>query len=100
MMNKEVVETTLRQLGGNKFIVMVGAKHISGIENTLAFWFMRNSSKSTHCQITLNGSDLYDIKFGRVRKATYIVDKEYHDVFNDQLVEIFENYTGLRTKLF
>ena len=100
MMNKEVVETTLRQLGGNKFVVMVGAKNIGGDNTTLSFKFMRNSSKSTYCQITLNGSDLCDIKFGHIRKFVYTVDKEFNDIYNDQLVEIFERYTGLRTKLF
>lgn len=100
MADMTVAKTILAQLGGNKFVVMTGTKNLVGSENSLAFKFGRNSSKSNYVKIVLNGSDLYDITFYHVRNYEQVIDKQYTDIFNDQLVEIFERYTGLRTKLF
>lgn len=100
MSNLTVAKTILEQLGGNKFVVMTGAKNLGGTENSLSFRIGRNSSKSNCVKIVLNGSDLYDITFSHIRKFDLIEDQVYNDIYNDQLVEIFERYTGLRTKLF
>ena len=44
--------------------------------------------------IELNASDLYDVKFQRVRKHEAITDKEVNGVYFDQLVEVIDRKVG------
>ena len=99
MSDLTVAKTILEQLGGNKFRVMVGAKNLVGSENSLSFKFMHNSSKSTICRVTLTPMDVYEVEFSHIRNYDKIVDKTFDNVYNDSLVEIFEDYTGLHTSL-
>lgn len=107
---KQIAGTIYRQLGGGKFGYMVGAKNL-GFERTdegiaLAFKFMRNKSGMTNLRIVYDmGSDLYNMIFYSVRFSmktfeTKIKEKRFNGIFCDQLSEVFENFTGLRTKLF
>ena len=99
-MNKETIDTIWRQLGGSQFGMMVGAKNLTGYDNTLSFKFGRNSSKSNIMHITYDeGADLYDVEFAHVRKFDHIKDATFTGVFFDQLVPIFEKYTGMSTRL-
>jgi|TARA_B110000261_G_scaffold164154_1_gene212491 hypothetical protein len=47
-----------------------------------------------YVSIELNGHDLYDVKFQRVRKMNVVTDKELDNVFADQLVEIINAQVG------
>ena len=111
--NAEIANTILNQLGGGRFIVMTGSKDMIAIENGLRMSLAKNGSKANGLEITLNGADLYDMKFYRYtpwrfstrggkfteypEKITTV--KEYNDVYFDQLQELFTNVTGLYTRL-
>ena len=96
-----VAKTILSQLGGNKFAVMTGAKNFVDCGDALSMRIGRNSSNSNYLKITLNSMDLYDMKFSRVSpKGGERSITEYNNIFNDQLVKVFEKHTGMYTKLF
>jgi hypothetical protein len=94
-----VAKEILSQLGGNKFIVMTGAKNLAGSENSLSFKIGRNKSSANWVEIKLNGKDLYDITFSQARGANFKVLKVYNDIYNDMLQEIFTDFTGMNTHL-
>ena len=95
-----VATTLLNQLGGNKFRVMTGAKNFMDHGNALSMRIGRNSSNSNYLKITLNDSDLYDVRFSKVTKMGEEKSvREFNDVYNDMLVEIFESHTGMYTSL-
>ena len=95
-----VATTILNQLGGNKFRVMTGAKNFMDHGNALSMRIGRNSSNSNYLKITLNDSDLYDVRFSKVTKmGEEKAVREFNDVYNDMLVEIFESHTGMYTSL-
>ena len=110
--NAEIANTILQQLGGGRFLVMTGSKDMIAIDGGLRMSLARNGSKANRLEITLNGADLYDMKFyhytpwrfstrgGQFReypeKITTV--KEYNDVYFDQLPELFTETTGLYTR--
>ena len=95
-----VATTILNQLGGNKFRVMTGPKNFMDHGNALSMRIGRNSSNSNYLKITLNDSDLYDVRFSKVTKMGEEKSvREFNDVYNDMLVEIFESHTGMYTSL-
>jgi len=107
-----VGETILSQLGGQKFITMTGAKNITGTKDGVYMRIGKNKSKANHLFITLNGLDLYDMRFkyvttpkinittGKVTEGKNEVVAEYNDIMCEQLQEIFTQVTGLNTRLF
>ena len=112
MTNVERATTIVNQLGGNKFLAMTGSKNIMALENGVRMDLVKNMSGANKLYITLNGLDLYDMKFikytpGRLNKKTfaYTDDKttdiqEYEGIYADQLQELFKVTTGLDTTLF
>jgi hypothetical protein len=92
-----VASEILRQLGGNKFLVMTGATCYSD-KNTLIVRF-KGSKISNIVYITLNAMDTYDLKFGKFRSLQVKTIKEFEGIYNDMLRSIFEQTTGLRTSL-
>ena len=99
-LNQSQAKTLLRQLGGNKFIMMTGAKQMSIGKDGLTMKIGRNSKSITHVAIDLDrGKDLYTMKFIRVRKGIPKVVKQYDSVYADNLNNIFEKETGLYTRL-
>ena len=108
-----IAETILDQLGGGRFIVMTGSKNFIADGNTLRMTLARNASKANRLDITLNGKDLYDMRFYRYTAPRYSTRggqfrtypekitevKTYNDIFCDQLQELFTSVTGLYTKL-
>ena len=96
-----IAKTILKQLGGNKFAVMTGAKNFVDCGDALSMRIGRNKTSSNYLKITLNMMDLYDVRFSRVSpKGGERSVTEYNNIFNDQLVEVFEKHTGMYTKLF
>jgi len=96
-----VAAEILQQLGGHHFKVMTGAKNLTDHGDALSMRLPKNSSNSNYLKIRLNGLDLYDIRFSQVTKwGEERSAKEYLDVYNNSLVEIFESHTGMYTKLF
>jgi hypothetical protein len=45
-------------------------------------------------QIKLNGSDLYDVTFGKVRKFKYKQLKKVTDVFVEDLIGVIDEMVG------
>lgn len=99
MTDMTIAKTILQQLGGNQFAVMTGSKNFAGYENALSFQVGRNSKGVNRVRVTLNSSDLYDVEFFRIRKNTITTIAEAHDIYCDQLDEVFEQNTGLYTHL-
>jgi len=102
---KEIAKTILEQLGGNKFIVMTGAKNLAfegaseKQRGALSFKIGRNASSVNYVVIRLNGLDLYDMEFIRIRKMTLTKVKEFKNIYCDQLQELFTEVTGMYTSL-
>lgn len=95
----------LEQLGGNKFIVMTGAKNFLSYTTPKIALSFRLSSTSTknkcnYVKITLNDNDLYDVEFSKIVKYTLKEISTHTDVGAENLRELFELETGLYTKLF
>ena len=108
------------QIGGNKFLVMTGSKFQYYGYDKLGYVYLmikltRNQSKAQYLKIQLNGLDLYDLTFSRIKKTLtplakelgikvydeeVIIVKEYKDVYADMLQDIFTSVTGLYTRLF
>tara|TARA_B100000029_G_scaffold475010_1_gene517934 strand:- start:13 stop:309 length:297 start_codon:yes stop_codon:yes gene_type:complete len=96
-----VANEIYRQLGGNKFAVMTGAKNFIDLENGIRMKIGRNKTNHNWMEITLNSLDLYDVAFAKLTKLGERKSlKEYKNVYNDSLVELFERHTGMYTKLF
>ena len=93
-------ETILRQLGGNKFIAMTGAKNLgTSTKKDLSFSIGRNAKKVTHVHIKLTSMDLYDVEFINMRGAKRKVIKKVKGVYGDMLPKIFKKYTGMNVRL-
>ena len=89
-----------RQLGGNKFAVMTGAKNFIDIENGIRMKIGRNKTNHNWMEVTINSLDLYDVAFAKLTKLGERKSlKEYNNVYNDSLVELFETHTGMYTSL-
>lgn len=97
--NKQIAQTILQQLNGNKFIAMTGAKNLSYGEKCLSFKIGRNAGNYNHIKIVLNCLDLYDMHFIKIRKYKIIKDDVVKNVYNDMLQNVFTEQTGLYTSL-
>lgn len=96
----DVANTIYRQLGGNKFRVMTGAKMMVSTENGIRMRIGRNKTNANFMEVTLNSLDLYDITFAKVTKMGEMKSvKGYDNVYSDMLVSIFESHTGMYTTL-
>ena len=113
MSGKEIAITTMNQLGpyGHLKAVIGLRDMVYDSDGTVSFHFS-GSRKANTCSIHLNGSDLYDMTFykegtGKItwsKNGTVLIPDEkeagkFTDLYNDQLTEIFESFTGLRLSL-
>ena len=57
-----------RQLGGNRFRVMTGAKMMVSTENGIRMRIGRNKTNANFMEVSLNGLDLYDVTFAKLTK--------------------------------
>ena len=88
-------KTILEQMGGvNKIKAMTGASNFGADKNYVTFKF-KGSRTANHVRITLNSMDLYDIVFFKITKLKFKEVGQYTGIYNDQLKETFEKYTGL-----
>lgn len=96
-----IADIILGQLGGNKFIAMTGANYLTEGEDFLFFKIGKNSGGIGGVKIILTPADLYTIEFyHHVNKKTYHVKTDtVDDVYAEDLQGIFEDKTGLRTRL-
>jgi hypothetical protein len=94
----------MRQLGGNRFVAMTGAKNIAGDRDSLSFRLPKAKGGINYVNIKLTPMDTYKVTFGRItmgakRGYSNKVKAEYDDIYVDRLRSIFEKETGLRTSL-
>ena len=110
----------ISQLGANKFLAMTGSKIKYYGYDKLGYVYLmieltRNKLGAKYLKIQLNGKDLYNMEFSKIKKT---LNKEYsaigikiydeeqviieniEDIYSDQLQEIFTDRTGLLTRLF
>jgi hypothetical protein len=92
----QIGQTILDQLGGAMTVKrMLGGKFAFTPKGVNIQWPSRHRSKGNWVEITLNPRDLYDVEFFNfsMSKGKKPV-KAYHDVYADQLVDVFEKQTG------
>ena len=91
----------LQQLGGNRFIMMVGAKNLAvdKSRNELHMKIGRNSKGVNFVRIKLSSMDLYDMEFLQVRAGKIKIKSKVKDVYADQLGKMFKKHTGLNVRL-
>ena len=106
-----IAETILEQLGGNKFVVMTGAKNFISDGNTLRMTLPKNMSKANRLYITLDADDTYTMRFfkftaGRLNKKTFEFTEDkvkeirtVNGVYCDMLQDICTETTGMYTHL-
>ncbi len=99
-MSKQIATTILRQLGGNVFISMVGAKDFVYDTNCLQFGF-KGSRKANKCKIILNANDTYTVQFYKLKMKTFECPMVYEvkEIYNDSLTGIFTQFTLLECYL-
>jgi hypothetical protein len=91
----------LRQLGGNRFIAMTGAKDFfkDDKKQQIGFKIGRNAMSVNYVRITLNAMDTYDMEFLSIRNGVLKVKSKADGIYNDQLQDIFTEHTGMYTHL-
>lgn len=84
-----IANTILAQLGGNRFIVMTGAKQFVAIEQGLMFTLPARLAKLgiNKVRVELAASDTYTIEV-----------LQESGVYCDQLEQTFEDLTGVYTR--
>ena len=102
---KSVATEILRQLGGNRFIVMTGAKSFSYFDENcecgLTFRLPSNFAMKgiNLVKIKLDFTDTYQVNFSRVRGAEVKDISRFDNIYCDQLARLFTQETGLHTVL-
>ncbi len=95
----EIAETIFRQLGGNKFVAMTGARAVVKTERGLLINIPGRKINSV--VINLDANDTYSVSFNK--RTNYGIDikqvASVHGVYADQLCAVFTEHTGLYTSL-
>ena len=105
--NEDIGNTIYRQLGGNRFRLMTGAKNLTWDDknNELSMKIGKNNLGANYFVVKLTPMDLYDIRFEsrRWNRKTYDlnikVKAEYTNIYADQLQNVFTEATGLYTRM-
>jgi hypothetical protein len=104
MTDTSIAVTILKQLGGNKFITITGAKNLLSHGSALSFKLPSTphyvKDGINYVKISLNVMDTYDIEFGKIRGHSYKIITTTENVYCDDLQRIFTETTGLNTRLF
>jgi len=100
----QIANTILQQLGGNKFMVMVGAKNLAyGGEDGHAYLGMnigRNKSGANYFRVDyMPDQDLYTVSFCKIRGLNSTRLKVVKGIYFDMLQDIFTDFTGMYTSL-
>lgn len=100
-MNMHIAKTILHQIGGNRFILMTGARSMTGTERGLNIKLPSNFARHgiNYVQIELTGNDDYTVKFSKVHDMKINEIAALDGVYSDQLQDIFTAATGLAVRL-
>lgn len=108
------------QIGGNKFIVMTGSKiKYFGYDDLGYVYIMieltKNKIGAKYLKIQLNGLDLYNLEWSKIKKTQVpeykalgikiydeqqVIIEKIEDIYGEDLQKIFTDRTGLLTRLF
>jgi hypothetical protein len=92
--DRNVAMTILEQLGGQRKLQMfTGAHSFVALPNGVVFKIKNRSINNV--MITLNSNDLYDLYFSKTSGVKMTNVKEFKNIYNDQLIDIFEDVTGM-----
>lgn len=96
-----VANEILRQLGGNKFLIMTGARYVFGGADFLSFHLPSNFAKDgiNTVRVTLTADDYYTMDFGRRRGSNFRRIAQASQVCSASLRRTFTEITGLDTSL-
>ena len=98
-MDKQQAGELLKQLGGNRFIAMTGAKNFTVGPKGAGFKIGKNSKGINYVRIDLDGRDLYNMEFIQLRGGNIKIKSKEEGVYADQLRKVFTQHTGLYTSL-
>jgi hypothetical protein len=99
-MSTEVARTILEQLGGGRFLVMTGARHLIAYPDALVFALPRFPGvKVAKVKITLDPSDTYNIDLYRKTGTEYPLIGQHWGVYAEDLARTFTDLTGLETNM-
>lgn len=110
----------VQQIGSNKFLTMTGSKFkYHGYDKNGYVYLMielaKNQSGAKYLKIQLNGLDLYNMIFSKIKKTLnpeykkiglkiydeeIVTVKTYTDIYAEDLQRMFTDVTGMYTKLF
>jgi len=98
---KAVAKEILRQMGGNRFVAMTGARNFTCDENSLGFRLPGTMTRDriNYVKVTLNSMDTYDIEFKAIRGYKVKDVDSYEGIYNDGLEAAIGRRTGLATRL-
>ena len=71
-----------------------GAKELVVLKDGIQFKSSGMVKNKGIIQVKLNGSDLYDVTFGKVRKFKYKQLKKVTDVFAEDLIGVIDEMVG------
>ena len=98
-MDRKKAAIILKQIGGNRFIAMTGAKGFAFSDKYMSFKIGRNSKGINFVRIGHNAMDTYDMEFGFVSVKGIKVKKKVKGVYADMLGTMFKKYTGMNVSL-
>jgi len=98
-MDRKKAAIILKQIGGNRFIAMTGAKDFAFSDKYMSFKIGRNSKGINFVRIAHNAMDTYDMEFGFVSIKGIKVKKKVKGVYADMLGTMFKKYTGMNVSL-
>ena len=99
-MSKREAGEMLKQLGGNRFIAMTGAKNFVVGPKGAGFKIGKNAKNVNYVRIDLDrGKDLYNMYFNFVSVRGVKLKSKVKGVYADQLQGMFTKRTGRYTSL-
>lgn len=99
-MAMEIANEILRQLGGaGRLGAMINAKNFVGGEDYLQFRMMKGKNGINMARIRLNGADLYDVDFFKVRGINCEQVAGCRGYYVDMLADAFRDEAGLAIRL-
>ena len=102
-MVSEITVIIIEQLGGiGRLKKFTAARNFVDYGNGVSFKFDNVTNiKINFCKVIYDeGEDLYNVEFGYIKGLNYKKCKEITGVYFDQLVDIFEEETGMYLSLF
>ena len=98
-MDNKTIPETIRDQIGQQALFMIGTKHLVGADRSLAIRISCRGAKANLITITLNGLDLYDMKFEKMWGGKFKLIGEESNVYCEDLNKMIETHTGLCTHL-